>query len=92
MGGEHCKQKKQHVQRPSGRTFWYLYWLRSSLVAQQVKDLVLGRCCGSGLIHGLGTSTCLRHGQKKKKKKKKKIVLAKEIQNVWCPGGKQNLN
>ena len=26
------------------------------------------RCCGAGLIPGLATSTCHRHGQKKKKK------------------------
>ena len=40
-------------------------------MAQQVKDPVLslpgsGYCCGTGLIPGLGTSTCHRHRQKKK--------------------------
>ena len=41
--------------------------LRSSLVAQRVKDLAL-HCCGfygMGLIPGLGTSACCRGSQKK---------------------------
>lgn len=41
----------------------------STLVAQQVKDLVLliHCCCGIGSTPGLETSTCHEHGQKKLK-------------------------
>ena len=53
-----------------------------------VKDLVLSfvlglsRCCGTVLIPGLGTSTCLRDEQKKKKKRKQ----SEHIYSLVCPG------
>ena len=49
----------------------------SRLRVQRCRCSSSGRCCGSGLIPGPGTSTCHRHSpsipQKKKKRKKKKI-------------------
>ena len=48
--------------------------LGNSLVAQQVKDLMLslycgsGCCCGGGSISGPGISTCCGYSQKEKKK------------------------
>ena len=47
---------------------------RSSLVAYQVKDLVLlllwlGSCCSEGLIPGPGTSSCHEHAPQPKKGK-----------------------
>ena len=44
---------------------------RSKLRIQCCHYSGLGHSCGSGLIPGLGTSTCHEHGQKKKKKKKR---------------------
>ena len=57
-------------------------------MAQRVKDLALslcgsGHCYGSGLIPGMGTSTCCRHGQKKKKKKNESHLSKHVLSLFW---------
>ena len=70
-----------------------MMWVRSSLVAQQVKDLALSLLwfrslvwlCGSGSIPGLGTSACCRHNQKKKKSITLGVFCL--FFNFWPPHG-----
>ena len=58
------QERHLHTHTHTCKTF-----ARSSLVAQWVEDLAAS-LPGAGLIPGLGTSTCSRHGQKLKTKTK----------------------
>ena len=63
-------------------TLWH-----SGLRIQHCHCNSLGCCCGMGSVPGLGTSACLRHGQKKKGKKRLQrnifIILNSYILGNW---------
>ena len=62
-------QKKREIEKKK-KNCW-----RSSLVAQQVKDLCC-HCCGLGSVRGLGNSSCCVHGQKQQQQQQNQTAGA----------------